>query len=113
VTSGEWLLGRFGYTLGPVRLRVATPYARRAIARIELDWSLAETVSLGKVLSEFDHFGFRNGIIATDRDTCWPDPDIQGHFFCGRTYGVFAGVVRGAVARGRSYALAERTPVQH
>ena len=90
--SGERLLGRFGYTVGPVRFRIATPLARQAIARIEMDVSLSEAASLAKALSEFDRFSVRNGIIATDRDTCWPDPDIKGHFFCGRTYGVFPGL---------------------
>jgi hypothetical protein len=91
-TSGERLLGRFGYTVGPVRFRIATPLARQATARIEMDSSLAETASFVKALSQSDRFSLRNGIIATDRDTCWPDPDIKGHSFCGRTYGVFPGV---------------------
>lgn len=92
VTSGEWLLGRFGYTVGPFRFRIATPLARQAIARVEMDWSLYETASLAKALSEARHLSLRNGIIAIDRDTCWPDPDIKGHAFCGRTYGVFSGI---------------------
>jgi hypothetical protein len=90
--SGERLLGRFGYTVGPFRFRIATPLARKAIARIEMDWSLSEIASFAKALSQFNRLSLRNGIIATDRDTCWPDPDIKGHFFCGRTYGVFSGL---------------------
>src|SRR6059058_5977532 len=42
-TSGERLLGRLGYTIGPFRLRFATPLARTGVANIEADWSLAET----------------------------------------------------------------------
>jgi hypothetical protein len=95
VTSGEHPIGRFGYTVGPFRLRFATPYAREAIARIEMDWSLAETIDLGEALREFHQFGFRNGIIATDRDhDCWPNPDISGALYCGVTYGVFPGVTK-------------------
>lgn len=95
VTSGEHPIGRFGYTVGPFRLRFATPYARQAIARIEMDWSLAETIDFGQALREFHQFGFRNGILATDRDRdCWPNPDLNGAFYCGVTYGVFPGVTK-------------------
>ena len=95
VSSGEHPIGRVGYTVGPFRVRVATPYAREAIARIEMDWSLAETIDFGQALREFHQFGFRNGILATDRDrTCWPNPDLNGAFYCGVTYGVFPGVTK-------------------
>ena len=40
--SGEHPFGRFGYTVGPLRFRVATPMTRKAIAKVEADWSLAE-----------------------------------------------------------------------
>ena len=41
--SGERMFGRIGYTVGPLRFRFATPWAQKAVAKIEADWSLYET----------------------------------------------------------------------
>lgn len=71
---------------------VATPFARQAIARIEVDTSLAETVALVLALREGDHVQWRDGLIAVNRDTPWPDPDLENSVFGGRTFGVFPGV---------------------
>jgi hypothetical protein len=94
-TAGEHPVGRIGYTVGPLRLRVATPYVRKGVARVDADWSLAETVFLGAALLEGERIRVRNGLIAVDRDTPWPDPDNPDNEFFGRAFGVFPGVVRG------------------
>jgi hypothetical protein len=91
-SSGEHPFGTVGATAGPVRLRVATPFGRKAVARFELDASIAETVFLVQALREGDDVRVRDGLIAVDRDTPWPDPDRDGYTFSGRTYGVFAGI---------------------
>lgn len=91
-TSGEHVFGRIGYTVGPFRLRFATPLARTAVANIEADWSLAETVFLVMARREGDHVRVRRGLIAVDRDTPWHTKDLQGGLFGGRTFGVFPGV---------------------
>lgn len=90
--SGEHLLGQVGYTVGPFRLHFATPLARRAIARIEADWSFAETVAMVQGGRDGDHFHLRHGLITIDRDTEWPTNQVLGHSFGGRTFGVFPGV---------------------
>lgn len=95
-SSGEHPLGRIGYTVGPLRLRVATRWTRTAVARVEADWSLAETAALGRALLEGDDVRWRDGLIAIDRDEPWPDPDREGHTFTGRAFGVFPGVAPGA-----------------
>ena len=80
-SSGEHPVGRIGYTVGPMRLRFATPFARKALANIELDWSLAETAYLITALREGDHVRWRDGLIAVDDETGWPDPDRENVVF--------------------------------
>lgn len=89
-TSGEHPIGRVGYTVGPLRLRVATPYARTGVATIDADLSVAQAINLGYALDEGDSVSIRNGLIATNRDTPWEGDD--GRFYGGNTYGVFPGV---------------------
>jgi hypothetical protein len=93
--SGERAFGRIGYTVGPLRLRFATPLAQQAVATVEADWSLAETGALirGRLLG--DHFRVRHGLIAIDRDTPWPTNALSGRPFYGLTNGVFPGVAPG------------------
>lgn len=91
--EGEHLAGRFGYTVGPFRLRVATPYARKGVAIIDADWSIAQTGFLAVALSEGDSVSIRNGLIAVDRETAW---DLDGRHPEGVAFGVFPGVIPGA-----------------
>jgi hypothetical protein len=91
-TSGEHLLGRIGYTIGPLRLRFATPLARTGVANIEADWSLAETAFLALARRDANHVRLRNGLIAINRDTPWKTNDQANGLFGGRTSGVFPGV---------------------
>jgi len=91
-TSGEHLLGQFGYTVGPFRFHFATPLTRNAVARVEADWSFAETVSMAQGRRYGDHFHIRHGMITIDRDTEWPTNEVVNGSFGGRTYGVFPGV---------------------
>lgn len=90
--SGEHPFGRFGYTVGPLRARFATPLARKAVATIEADWSLAETAFLVAARRDANHVRLRNGLIAINRDSPWPTKDQANGFFGGLTSGVFPGV---------------------
>ena len=92
-TSRERMFGRLGYTIGPIRLRVATPHATKGVATIEADWSLAETGLLGYALYKGDSVSFRNGLIAVDRETPW---DLDGRNPEGATFGIYPGVIPGA-----------------
>ncbi len=91
--SGESPIGKIGYTVGPFRVRVATPFARTAVARIETDWSFAETLFLVAARREANHVRLRDGLIAVDREEGWPNHDFSSPFD-GRTYGVFPGRAR-------------------
>lgn len=91
--EGEHLAGRFGYSVGPIRLRVATPYARRGVAWVDADWSLAETGFLAFARYKGERFSFRNGLITVDRDTPW---DLDGRHPEGVAFGLFPGVMPGA-----------------
>jgi hypothetical protein len=93
--SGERAFGRIGYTVGPLRLRFATPLAQQAVATVEADWSLAETALLTRGRLVGDHFRVRHGLIAIDRDTPWPTTALGGKPFYGLTNGVFPGVAPG------------------
>ena len=93
--GGERPLGSVGYTVGPFRLRFATPLAKRAAANIEADWSAAETFFMIKGRHQADHFRVRHGLIAIDRDTPWPTNDVATGHFGGLTHGVFPGVAPG------------------
>ena len=92
VTSGEHPVGQVGYTLGPMRFRVATPYARKAAATVETDLSVAEVVFLGLALDHGETMSFRNGIITVDRDDPWHTEDFRP---IGVTFGVFPGAIPG------------------
>ena len=91
--SGEHPIGRIGYTIGPMRFRVATPYVRTGVAKIDADFSIAEAFFLAYARYEGDSISFRNGLVTVDRDTPWKDGD---DVFTGRTFGIFPGVVPGA-----------------
>ena len=95
-TGGKHPFGRLGYTVGPMRFRIATPLVRdKRSARIEMDWSVAETIDLGFAIGHSDHLRLRDGLIATDRDNKWPSPNNIFGGFDGATYGVFPGVSPG------------------
>jgi hypothetical protein len=89
--AGEHPFGRIGYTVGPMRFRVAVPgLARKGVAHIEADWSLYETGALAYALNEGDSISFRNGLIAVDKDTPW---DLDGRRPTGATFGIYPGVI--------------------
>jgi len=94
--SGEHPIGRIGYTVGPLRLRVATPYVRDGAAKIDADVSIAQTILLGAAFGAGERVSFRNGLIAVDRDTPW---NLEGRFPEGATFGVFPGVIPGAARK--------------
>ncbi|HEY2828552.1 MAG TPA: hypothetical protein VGJ88_00435 [Thermoanaerobaculia bacterium] len=110
--SGEHPMGRVGYTVGPFRLRFATPLARKAIANIEADWSVAETAFMVEGRRKGDHFHIRHGLIAIDRDTPWPTKDVAGGFFGGLTNGVFPGLAPGQPSVTWSHEMVHAIQVQ-
>lgn len=90
VTSGEHPVGQLGYTIGPMRFRVATRYARNEAATIEADVSAAELLFLGVALDHGESVSFRNGVITVDRDDPWHS---DGRRPWGHAVGIFPGVI--------------------
>ncbi|HEV7767416.1 MAG TPA: hypothetical protein VGQ76_20615 [Thermoanaerobaculia bacterium] len=92
-TAGEHPLSRIGYTFGPFRLRVATPFDRARESYVDLDVSVAETMFLARAIGHADDIDIRDGMIAYETDR----PLVENRrVFHGYTWGIFPGVWRGA-----------------
>lgn len=92
-TAGEHPLGRLGYTLGPMRLRVATPFDREHASLVDLDVSIAEAAFLVRAIGDADDIDVRDGMIWYE--TKRPDV-VDGVVFHGYTWGIFPGTWSGA-----------------
>jgi hypothetical protein len=92
-TAGEHPLSRIGYTFGPFRLRVATPFDRARESYVDLDVSAAETIFLARAIGHADDIDVRDGMIAYETDAALAE---DGRLFHGYTWGIFPGVWRGA-----------------
>jgi hypothetical protein len=99
-TAGEHPLGRVGYTLGPLRLRVATPFDRTRESRIDLDASLVEIGFFARAIQTADDFDIRDGMLAYETDRPIRE---DGVVFQGYTWGVFPGVWRRAAPHTRDH----------
>ena len=93
-TAGEHPLARVGYSLGPLRLRVATPLDRARESILDIDVNAAEVGYFARAVLDADDAGFRDGMIGYETEA--PDVDEQGRAVHGYTWGVFPGVWRGA-----------------
>lgn len=86
-SAGRHPLAQIGYTLGPVRFRVSMPHLDPAsTSRIAVDASVYQTVAFVLAVNESGVPGFRDGLIAFQRDLR-PDDDHLG-----ATAGVFPAV---------------------
>jgi hypothetical protein len=91
--AGEHPLSRLGYTVGPFRLRVATPLDRARASYVDVDVSLAETGYLTRMLLDADDVDIRDGMLWWETR----EPDVQGDLvFHGYTWGLYPGVWSGA-----------------
>jgi hypothetical protein len=88
--AGKRPWAQLGYTLGPLRLRVAA-FDRGADAYSYVDVSAIETIALVYARGKNDSVHFRSGLIAFQRNTPYPPSDGSGPY-AGYTYGVFPGV---------------------
>ena len=93
-TAGEHPLSRIGYTFGPFRLRLATPFDRKRESYVDVDVSAAELVYLGRAIEDADDVDIRDGMIWYETES--PDIDDEGRSVHGYTWGIFPGVWSGA-----------------
>jgi hypothetical protein len=92
-TAGEHPLSRIGYTFGPFRLRVVTPFDRARESYVDVDVSAVETGFLVRAIVDADDIDVRNGMIWYETNA----PATEGNVvFHGYTWGIFPGVWRGA-----------------
>lgn len=96
-TAGEHPLSRVGYSFGPLRLRVATPFDRAKESLADIDVSAVETGYMTRAFLDADDVDIRDGMIWYEtRD---PDVDDEGRIIHGFTWGMFPGVWSGAQKR--------------
>jgi hypothetical protein len=93
-TAGEHPLARVGYSLGPLRLRVATPLDRARESLLDVDVNAAEVGYLTRAILDADDVDIRDGMIWYETEA--PSVDEQGRAVHGFTWGLFPGVWRGA-----------------
>ncbi len=92
--AGEHPLSRLGYTFGPFRLRVATPFDRAHESIVDVDVSAAETMFLTRALLDADDVDIRDGMIWYE--TRSTHTGQGGIVYDGYTWGIFPGVWSGA-----------------
>ena len=93
-TAGEHPLSRLGYTFGPMRLRVATPFDAGGESLVDVDLSLAETGYLIRAFDDADDVDIRDGMIWWETEN--QDRNDEGTIFNGYTWGIYPGTWRRA-----------------
>lgn len=93
-TEGEHPLSRIGYTFGPLRVRLVTPFDRRRESIVDIDVSAVETGYLARAIHDADDVDIRDGMIWYE--TRQPSVDDRGRVTHGYTWGIFPGVWSGA-----------------
>jgi hypothetical protein len=93
-TAGEHPLSRVGYSFGPLRLRVATPFDRAKESFADIDVSAVETGYMTRAFLDADDVDIRDGMVWYETDD--PDVDDEGRIIHGFTWGMFPGVWSGA-----------------
>jgi hypothetical protein len=91
--DGEHPLSRLGYTFGPFRFRVATPFDKARESYVDLDLSVGETIYLVRALESADDFDVRDGMVWFETDDRLTE---GGVIFNGYTWGIFPGTWTGA-----------------
>ena len=92
-TAGEHPLSRVGYTFGPFRFRLATPFDRKRESLVDVDVSAVETGFLTRAIVDADDVDIRDGMIWFE--TREPQVD-DGLVFHGYTWGIYPGAWSGA-----------------
>lgn len=93
-TAGEHPLSHIGYTFGPLRLRVVTPFDRARESLVDVDVSAVETGYLARAIHDADDVDIRDGMIWYE--TRQPSVDDRGRVTHGYTWGIYPGVWSGA-----------------
>lgn len=100
-TAGEHPLARVGYSFGPLRLRLATPFDRARESLLDVDVNAAEVGYLARAVIDADDVDIRDGMIWYETEN--PQVDEQGRALHGYTYGVYPGVWMHARSDVRSH----------
>jgi hypothetical protein len=96
--SGKNPVAQFGYTIGPIRVRVAVPrFDVGGDSYIYVDVSTYEIATMARSIQSNDRIRFRGGLVAFERDTLYPKEDGVGPFD-GTAWGVYPAVWVGADA---------------
>ena len=85
VSWGQNPLAYIGYSLGPVRVKIATPLAKNASGIINLNVSAKEVLSLAYSISKADKISFKHGLL-----TFSASEKLEGTNAIGWTKGMFA-----------------------
>jgi hypothetical protein len=93
-TAGEHPLARVGYSFGPLRLRVATPFDEKKESLLDIDVNAAEVGYLARAFLDADDVDVRDGMIWYETKAA--SVDEQGRSVQGYTWGLFPGVWSGA-----------------
>lgn len=99
-SEGAHPLSRFGYTFGPLRLRVATPADRARESLVDIDVSVTEIGFLLRTISDADEIEVRDGMVWWETH----EPLTEGgRIFTGSTWGIYPGLTSRARATTRSH----------
>lgn len=93
-TAGEHPLARVGYSFGPLRLRVVTPFDRARESLLDVDVNAVEVGYLARAFIDADDVDIRDGMIWFE--TTRPETDEEGRLVHGYTWGLIPGVWSGA-----------------
>lgn len=94
--AGRNPISQLGYTIGPIRLRIAMPRLdREGDSYVYVDVSEYETIALIRSFQNNDRVRLRSGMVAFERDTPYPAEDGVGPF-SGTAWGVYPAVWVGA-----------------
>jgi hypothetical protein len=93
-TAGEHPLARVGYSVGPLRMRLATPFDRNRESLLDVDLNVAEVLYLARAIDDADDVDLREGMLWYETDE--PDLDEEGRVVHGFTWGMVPGVWKGA-----------------
>lgn len=99
-TAGEHPLSRLGYSFGPFRLRVVTPFDAKRESLADIDVSAAETIYLARAYGDADDFDVRDSMVWWETRRPVTEDDLVFH---GYTWGMFPGTWSRARSRTWSH----------
>lgn len=89
-TAGEHPLSRIGYSFGPLRLRVVTPFDRARESLVDVDVNAIETAYLARAIEDADDVDIRDGMLFFETKNT--ERDEQNRIILGATWGMYPGV---------------------